>query len=150
MSESVSAVKSELEAMLNSSAFTTDSIEGWIIIIVLLILIRGFWMKATKAIGWSIGCLFFFQICYGLSLTGFNDLIPLSMVFKFDIMTSVAQCFVGTKLCDILLWWDSYIIIICSRLWDGIGSFVLQMLDIFKSSFKDFNSELGLDSSSLS
>lgn len=132
MWETVSAIKDELSNMLNSSAFTVDSIEGWLIIIVGLILIRGLWCKATRAIWWSIGVIFFFQAMYCLSLTGFDDIIPLSYVFKYDVMTSLAQCFVGTKLCDVILYFNSIIIATMNGLWDTCGDIFRAIVDNFK------------------
>lgn len=146
LGEAMRVSKEELEATLNSSAFTLDSLQGWIVIIVVLIMIRGFWMKTVRAVGWGCGVLVFFQICYGLSLTGLNDVIPLSKMFKFDLMTSVAQCFAGTKLCDILLWCDSFIIVSMSRLWDIIGDFFIKIFHVFR----DGAEELDLSMSSVS
>lgn len=132
MWETVSAIKNELANVLNPSAFSMDSFEGWLIIIVGLILIRGFWKKATNTIWWSIGVIFFCQAMYGLSLTGFNDIIPLSYVFKYDVMTSLAQCFVGTKVCDVILYFNSIVIATMNGLWDACGDLLHSMIDNIK------------------
>lgn len=132
MLETISAIKDGLSNVLNPSAFTVDSIEGWLIIVVGLILIRGFWQKATRAIWWSVGALFFVQAMYSLSLTGFNDIIPLSYVFKYDIMTALAQCFVGTKICDGMLYFNSAIIATMNGLWDSCGDILHTAIDNIK------------------
>lgn len=121
MWETIGAVKDEFFGALNPSAFTSNSIEGWFIMIVGLILLRSFWQKSIKAAWWCIGMIFMVQVFYALSLTGFNDIIPIGKVFKYDVMTSLAQCFVGTKVCDVILWFDSVIIATMSRMWDTCG-----------------------------
>ena len=132
MWETIGAIKDEFCGVLNPSAFTSDSIEGWVIMIVGLILIRSFWEKSIKAAWWCIGMIFMAQVFYALSLTGFNDIIPLGKVFKYDVMTSLAQCFVGTKLCDIILWFDSVIIATMDGMWDKCGDAFRIFLDNVK------------------
>lgn len=117
MSDTISALKTEMEALLNSSAFSTDSIEGWIIILLVGFIAWNIYKKALKFVGWSISVIFLFQVFYWLSLTGLNDIIPLSKVFKYDVLTSIAQCFQGTKVCDFILWVNAAIHTICSGLW---------------------------------
>lgn len=117
MVETISALKDELYSLLNSSAFSTDSIEGWILILLVGFIIWNIYKKALKFVGWSVAVIFMFQVCYWLSFTGLNDIIPLSVIFKYDVLTSIAQCFVGTPVCDIILWINSTIHIICTNLW---------------------------------
>ena len=118
MGDILVALKDEFANTLNSSAFTSDSIEGWIIILVTLFLIYELSHKAVKFTGWLIGLIFFFQIGHWLSFTGLNDIIPLDVVFKYDVLTAVAQCFVGTRICDWLLYANSFIHIVCNGLWE--------------------------------
>lgn len=118
MLELASSIKDEFTVLLNSSAFTTDSIEGWIIIILCIWLAYEISQKAVKVVGWLVSVIFLFQVCHWLSFTSLNDIIPLSNWFQYDLLTAVAQCFVGTKLCDILLWANAYIHTICSSLWE--------------------------------
>lgn len=117
------AIKDELSSLLNTSALSTDSIEGWLVIFLIAFLIYNLSKKAIRFVGWSITCIFFIQICHWLSLTGFNDVIPLSTIFKYDILTSIAQCFVGSRLCDILLYLNAFIRMVCFELWSVISGF---------------------------
>lgn len=117
MIDAISALKDEFSNLLNSSAFSTDSIEGWIIILLVGFIIWNVYRKALKFIGWSAAVIFMFQVCYWLSFTGLNDIIPLSSFFKYDVLNSIAQCFAGTPVCDIILWINASIHIICSSLW---------------------------------
>lgn len=117
MGEAISALKNELDALLNSSAFSTDSIEGWIIILLVGFIAWNIYRKALKFVGWSISVIFLFQVFYWLSLTGLNDVIPLSTIFKYDVLTSIAQCFQGTVICDVILWINAAIRTICNGLW---------------------------------
>ncbi len=118
MLEHIIALKEDFANMLNPSAFTTDSIEGWIIILLCLFLIYEISQKAVKFVGWLICVIFLFQICHWLSYTGLNKIVPFSTIFKYDILTAVAQCFVGTKFCDLLLYANSFIHTVCNGLWD--------------------------------
>lgn len=115
------AIKTELESLLNSSAFTTDSIEGWLVILLLLFMGWNISRKALKFVAWSVSFIFLVQVFYWLSFTGLNDIIPLSEVFKYDVLTSIAQCFVGSRLCDGILWVNAFIQTICTQAYNLIA-----------------------------
>lgn len=108
LTELIETCKTQLEAILNGSAFTTDSIEGWLCIILALFLIYNITQKLGDFIGWCIGGIVLIQVGYWLSFTGINDFVPLSDIFKYDIFAAVAQCFAGTKLCDWILYADAF------------------------------------------
>ena len=118
MADMLNAMKDEFMGMLNSSAFTTDSVEGWLIILLCLFLIYEISQRAVKFVGWLVCVIFLFQICYWLSFTGLNNVIPLSKFFKYDVLTAVAQCFVGTKICDLLLYANAFIHMVCSEMYN--------------------------------
>ncbi len=118
MADMLNAMKDEFMGMLNSSAFSTDSVEGWIIIILCLFLVYEISQKAVKFVGWLICVIFLFQVGHWLSYTGLNNIIPLSSFFKYDILTAVAQCFVGTKICDLLLYANAFIHMVCTEMWN--------------------------------
>ena len=82
LGEILTGLKDEVMALLNSSAFSTDSIEGWIVILLCVIIVYKVTKEAYDFIGWCVGALFIIQLGYWLSLTGLNDLIPLSSIFK--------------------------------------------------------------------
>lgn len=121
-------IKNEVMDLLNSSAFSTDSIEGWIVIFLCLVIVYKVTKEAYDFIGWCVGVLFLIQLGYCLSLTGLNDLIPLSDIFKYNVVVSVAQCFVGTPFCDLLLYVDAFISYIGNVLWN----FLEQVLPVLK------------------
>lgn len=103
------SLKQQAEQLIDPSMFSTSSIEGWICILLVGFIIWNIGRKALKFIGWSIGAIVLFQILHYLSMTPVNDIIPLSQWFKFDVMTSIAQCFAGTAVCDIILTVNSWI-----------------------------------------
>lgn len=113
-------LKDELLTYLNPSAFTTDSVEGWIVLFLCLVIVYKITKNAGDFIGWCIGLLFIIQLGYWLSLTNLNNFIPLSSIFKYNILVAVAQCFVGTKLCDFLLYCDAFIQYIGMIVWNAI------------------------------
>lgn len=109
--------KNELIQLFNSPMFSTNSIEGWVIIFLCIWLIYEISHKAVKAIGVIVSIIFLFQVLHWFSLTSLNDIIPLSNFFAYDILEAVAQCFAGTKICDFLMWVNEYIHMVCSSLW---------------------------------
>ena len=120
MLETINAFKDELMCLLNTKAFSTDSIEGWIIILLLGFIAWNIYRKALDFVCWSAAVILLFQVFYYLGKTGFNDIIPLATVFKYDVLTSLAQCFAGTIICDVILWINAAIHTICASLWTTI------------------------------
>lgn len=116
------SVKDDLGSLLNSSAFSTDSIEGWLLIFLITFLVYNISKKAMKFIKWTVSCIIIVQLCYWLSMTGLNDIIPLGDIFKYDLLTAIAQCFVNTKLCDILLYINAFFKTICFEGWKFISN----------------------------
>lgn len=115
--DSIQNIKDYLMDSLNPSIFSFNSIPGILIIILIIILIHSFYKKAIESIGWIIGILLVYELFYCLSLTGINDYIPLSYVFKYDILVSIAQLFVGTPICDGLLYVASFCAALMQRIW---------------------------------
>lgn len=127
MLEMIVSIKDDLMSMLNISAFSADSIEGWIIIVLCLFLVYEISQKAIKFVGWLVGLIFLFQVGHWLSLTTVNDYFPFfSIVFKYDVLTAVAQCFVGTKMCEILLYVNSFIKMVSIKTWNFLLQFVFK------------------------
>lgn len=120
MLETINAFKDELMNLLNTKAFSTDSIEGWIIILLLGFIAWNIYRKALNFVGWSVSVILLFQVFYYLGQTGFNNIIPLATVFKYDVLTSLAQCFAGTRVCDGILWINAAIHTICVSLWTTV------------------------------
>lgn len=114
-------LKDRLLESLNPSIFSLNSIPGIIILILIIMLIYSFYRHATKAIGWFGGILIVYEAFYCLSLTGLNDFIPLSYVFKHDILVSISQLFVGTPICDGLLYIAAFIGALMAKIWSICG-----------------------------
>lgn len=108
------------EILLNSNRWSIDSIEGVIIILIILFLVYSISKKLIDFIWWCIGLLLFIQIGYILSLTSLNNTIPLSTIFRYDILSAIAQVFVGTKFSDILLWISKHLNTTITGAWDKI------------------------------
>ena len=110
MLNDIQNIAGELANNINPSAFTTDSIQGWITIALIIILIYEASTRAMKIVGFIASVMILFQVGFWLSATGMNYFIPLSDIFKYDIFTSIAQCFAGTRICDALLWADAFML----------------------------------------
>lgn len=120
---SIDGIKQYLQDLLNAHPISTDSIEGWILIFLIAFIAWNLYRKALKFAGWSCAVILLIQVGYFLSLTHVNDFIPLSTIFKFDVLTAIAQTCVGTPLCDILLSINATIQYICINAWDTISNF---------------------------
>lgn len=51
-------IKNEVMDLLNSSAFSTDSIEGWIVIFLCIVIVYKVTKEAYDFIGWCVGVFF--------------------------------------------------------------------------------------------
>jgi uncharacterized ion transporter superfamily protein YfcC len=71
---------------------------------------------------WCLNAILLCQILYWLSFTGLNDIIPIGRIFKYDLITAIAQCFVGTKICNVLLYINAFLRLICSSVWGTLSS----------------------------
>ena len=103
LSDLASAIKTQAENMMNSSAFSTDSLEGWICILLVGFIVWNIGKRVMKFVSWSICIIFLFQIMHWLYTTQLGTMWPWMSFFKMDVLDSIAQCFVGSRVCDFLL-----------------------------------------------
>lgn len=120
MFDLIKDVSGQLENTLNQSPFSVNSIEGVLVLLLIAFMIYNIINKSFKFVKFSVGLLLIIEIGYCLSLTGFNNIIPLNEIFKYDVLTSLAQLCVGTKLSDILLKIDASFIVFFQQLWNLI------------------------------
>lgn len=113
----ISEIKDQLASSLNSTVFSLNSIPGIIALILIITIIYGIYRRATRAVSWTLGIIVLYEAFFCLSLTGFNNLIPLSTIFKYDICTSLAQLFVGTPISDGFLYVASFLAAVMGRIW---------------------------------
>ena len=123
-----------LKSTLNPSAWTTDSLYG-IIILVLIVwfvirLIRG----VTRSIGSILGLIFILEVGHILA---FNSTVGmeypvLKEIFKYDVLTAIAQLFVGTKVCDFLLSAQAWLIQVVDKVAWFINGILTQGINLFK------------------
>ena len=126
MATSISEIKQYLSQLLNEHPISTDSIEGWVLIFLIAFIAWGLYRKALKFVGWSCSVILLIQIGYFLGSTNLNNIIPLSSVFKYDVLTAIAQTCVGTPACDILLQINAAIRYICVNTWDTLRGFFVR------------------------
>lgn len=93
----------DLKQVLNPNAFTFDSVEGIVVISLIIFAIFAIGRRMIQAFFWCLGALILLEVLYSLSLTSLNDTIPISKVIKYDVVSSIAQLFPGTKLADWIL-----------------------------------------------
>ena len=138
----VKDLKDRLLESLNPSAFSLNSSQGIVFLLIVIILIYSFYKHAIKAVGWLCGILIVYEVFYCLSLTGLNSYIPLSTVFKHDVLVSIAQLFVGTPICDGLLYVAAFIGRLTSHIWSlcgwivkGLWFLVVEIGDLLKDAW---------------
>lgn len=146
MGDMISAIRDELSALLNSVPMSTDSMEGWLVILCAGFMAYNIGKKAIEFVSWSVSAIFLVQVCYWLSFTGLNDVIPFSNLFKYDVLTSIAQCCVGTKLCDGILYVNAAIQAICIQTYNIVAG-IFDHIDLsqwkFDHLFSIFNDIAG-------
>ena len=109
MAPGLQEIKDGLMNLLNPSVLTFDSAEGVIVVLLCVVIVYKLTKHIGHFVGWCIGALFLVQLFYVLGFTVIDDVIPFSAVFKYDVITAVAQLFRGTFVCDILLYMSSLI-----------------------------------------
>jgi len=132
MGELITEIKDKLDSTLNAHSISPDSIEGIVIMFAIGFIIWGIYRRALKFVKWSLSVILICEIMYWLGRTSFNDIVPVANVFKHDILTSIAQCFVGTKVCDGILWVDAFIRSVIISLWNVIAPHSQSIVDFFK------------------
>lgn len=73
-----------------------DSVQGIIIILLLIWLVTAVIRHAFKAVAWCFFLIVLIQIGYILGTTSLNDVIPFSEIFKYDVISAVANLFPDT------------------------------------------------------
>jgi len=121
----------DFKQVLNPSAFTADSLEGVFVILLVIFAIYTIGRKMIKATMYCVMLLIFIQILYGLSLTSFNDVIPISSVIKYDAIAAVAQIFAGTFISDWLLNLSAFIMWLTYNLGNTIAGATKAIMNWF-------------------
>ena len=123
------AVKNELSALLDPSSFTTDTAEGCVLILTTLILGHFLWERAVAALHWAAAGTVFYQSMYGLSLTSFNELLPVKQIFNIDIMHRLAETIEGTKSAEVIAWTGSFISAVMIKTWEIAGPYIVSFVN---------------------
>lgn len=115
--ELVSDIADKLSKTLDDTVTSVNSIEGVIVLLLIAFIIYSVVEKSFQFLKFSVGVLLIIEIGYVLSITGFNGLLPFNRVFKYDVLTSLAQLCVGTKVSNVLLTIDAWFIAFFQQLW---------------------------------
>lgn len=121
----------DFKQTLNPNAFTIDSAEGVIVICLIIFIAYAIGKRLINATLWCIGGLTLLQIAYALSLTAVNNIIPISNVIHYDVMTSVAQVFAGTFISDWLVNASAWINFIFYKIGDRLAAWLQYIIDWF-------------------
>lgn len=117
-----STIGAKFQEFLNCGLFTTDSLEGWLCIFILGYFLWKLVQKAADFVNWSICMILLIQIGYYLSQTSLNDIIPLSVVFRMDVLGSITSLVKNQMIHDGLTWLNEHIELYFKLGWDMISS----------------------------
>jgi uncharacterized protein YhhL (DUF1145 family) len=133
MSE-VENLANTLKTTLNSSALTTDSLYGIIILVLIVWIVIKFAKNVTRSIGSIIGLILVLEVGHILAFqsTVGNDYPILKEIFKYDVLTAIAQLFVGTKFGDFLLSAQAWLIQVMNKVASFINDLLLYGISFFK------------------
>ena len=107
----VGEVKQGLESTLNDTIFSIDSIYG---IVIILFIVWCVWRMLRHAAGSPfriIGFLLLLQIGHvvAFNVNVGNATHVLQTIFKYDVLTALAQLCVGTRVADVLLYVQAWL-----------------------------------------
>lgn len=120
--ELFSAIGGKFEEFLNCGLFTTDSLEGWLCIFILGYFLWKLFQRAADFMHWAIGMVLLLQIGYYLSKTGLNDIIPIGLVFRMDVLGSITSLIKNPTVHDALTWLNEHIEEYIGVAWNMIAS----------------------------
>lgn len=130
----VEKLKETLQNTLNSSAWSSDSLYGIIILVLIGWLVIKFARNVTRSIGSIIGLIIFLEVGHMLAFNSSigTDYPILKEIFKYDVLTAIAQLFVGTKVGDFLLSAQAWLAQVVDRVAGFIGNALNWGTDFFK------------------
>lgn len=100
-----------LNESLSDTIFSLNSVYGIAFIILSIILI--IWIKRIikKSLVWWVNYVLFLQIMHVLAFsTKLGTWLPITQViFKYDVLTMLAQLCVGTKFSEFLVWLQAFL-----------------------------------------
>ena len=115
---------------LNSTIFSLDSIEGILLIVLAIFIIKYSSKKIVDIIFSLLGVALVFELLYILGNTPLDNYTHISSVFKYDIFSSIAQLVPGTKLAE---WLQTAGSVVTNFMY-GLVDWVIHLPDIFFSS----------------
>lgn len=127
---------------LNPKILSPDSIQGLITLLLILYIISRFVHRLTDAIRWSISLILFMQIGHIVSEAGLKNIFPFAgQIFKYDVLESIAQLCVGTKLCEWILYLHCFLSVTFIKAWSVVMIFVnliakLHLIEFIINTFK--------------
>lgn len=109
--DEVTALKEALESTLSSSVLSFDSLYGLGLIIGIAVLIILIAKRIIKHVSWIIAFVLFVEVMHLMAYgTELGDMLPiLRIMFKYDVLTSLAQLCVGTPIADGLLYAQAWL-----------------------------------------
>jgi hypothetical protein len=101
----VERLKDTLQSTVNSSAWSSDSLYGVIILLLIGWILIKFAKNVTRSIGSIIGLIILLEVGHMLAFNSSvgTDYPILQEIFKYDVLTALAKLCEGTKISEFLL-----------------------------------------------
>lgn len=100
----------KLQGELNPEIFTWDSIQGVVVLLVLIGIGVCFAKKITRFFFYGFMYVIFMEIMHVFALSEIGSQFPvLQTIFRYNVLQSLAQLCVGTPVSDILLYIQVFI-----------------------------------------
>lgn len=132
----VGEMKTALEATLNSEIMSPDSLYGIIIVLIIgWLVVRGI-KNVTNSIGSILAFILFLEIGHvcAFSTTLGTQAPILQTIFKYDVLTALAQLCVGTKISEFLIYIQAWMNAVMQRVVDTVGEVAKLVMQYIESS----------------
>ena len=96
----------QLTDSLAPTIASVSSIEGVVVVLLITWLVFGVVKKAARTVWSASACILAVQAIYLLTSAG---VVPYTDLFSHDVLAAVAQLFVGTPICDGIMWVDAHL-----------------------------------------
>lgn len=112
-----------LHTTLQPTVLTGFSLFGVFHIVCIVAIIWANFPKVIRMILSLLGYILFWEICHLIVFqTGVGNAVPfLKFIFRYTVLSALAQLCVGTPIADGLLWAQASVTTVCMRVYHGIA-----------------------------
>ena len=119
---------------MNSSTWSSDSLYGVIILLLIGWILIKFAKNVTRSIGSIIGLIIILEVGHMLAFNSSigTDYPILQEIFKYDVLTALAKLFAGTRIGEFLLSARAWLSQVIDKVAGFLSNVVNMGIDFFK------------------